>query len=146
MAIALKVVNQREFESRLKGQSVNTTTNVIKAINKIANNIRNTAVTSILQNPRAGGISTRYNPKRSIRVSKAGDPPASDTGFLAGQIVLKIDADGLGASVISNANYSEALEFGTLTMPARPFMQPAVEENRRKYEKELSKAIKDGIK
>jgi HK97 gp10 family phage protein len=140
------VINQREFESRLKGQSVNTTNNVIKTINKIANNVRNTAVTSILQNPRAGGQSTRYNPKRTIRISKAGDPPASDTGFLAGQIVLKIDADGLGASVISNANYSEALEFGTLKMPARPFMQPAVEENRRKYEKELSKAIQDGIK
>ena len=146
MAITLKVINQREFESRLKGQSVNTTNNVIKTINKIANNVRNTAVTSILQNPRAGGQSTRYNPKRTIRISKAGDPPASDTGFLAGQIVLKIDADGLGASVISNANYSEALEFGTLKMPARPFMQPAVEENRRKYEKELSKAIQDGIK
>ena len=144
--ISLKVKNMKQFESRLKSQDKGVHRNVVGVINNIAVNIRNTAVKSILQNARAGGDSTRYNPKRTIRVSKAGDPPASDTGYLASQIVVKIDADQLGADIISNADYSEALEFGTLKMAARPFMQPAAEDSRKKYEQKLTKAIKDGLK
>ena len=34
--------------------------------------------------------------------------------------------------VISAAPYSKALEFGTTTMDARPFMQPALEKNKKK--------------
>lgn len=146
MAITLKVVNQKQFDARLKKQGASTNRNVIKTINRIGNEVRNTAVTSILQNTRAGPKETRYNPKRTIRISAAGDPPASDTGFLANQIVLKIDANGLGADIISNANYSEALEFGTLTMAARPFMQPALEQARKKFNQQLTKAIRDGLK
>ena len=146
MAITLKVVNQKEFDARLKKQERGTNRNVIKVINTIANEIRNIAVTSILQNPRAGAKVTRYNPKRTINISRAGDPPASDLGFLANQIVVKIDANGYGADIISNAKYSEALEFGTIKMAARPFMQPAAEQSRKKYEQQLTKAIRDGLK
>ena len=39
-------------------------------------------------------------------------------------IRLTLDADNLGASVESGANYSEALEFGTSKMAARPFCNP----------------------
>ena len=46
--------------------------------------------------------------------------------------------DRLGASVESNADYSAALEFGTSKMSARPFMQPALEENRPKIRRKLS--------
>jgi len=144
--ISLKVKNMKQFEARLKSQDKGVHRNVIGVINNISMNIRNTAVKSILQNERAGGDSTRYNPKRTIRVSKAGDPPASDTGYLASQIIVKIDANQLGADIISNADYSEALEFGTLKMAARPFMQPAAEDSRKKYEQKLTKAIKDGLK
>ena len=58
-------------------------------------------------------------------------------------IRLTLDADNLGASVESGANYSEALEFGTSKMAARPFLQPALEANRpkiRALQKKLFKA------
>lgn len=142
----LKVINQKAFDARIRKQGSTTESNVKRVVNSIANHIRNIAVESILKNSRAGGVTTRYNPKRKIRVSKAGHPPASDTGYLASQIVVKIDGNQLGADIISNADYSEALEFGTLKMAARPFMQPAAEESRKKYQQQLTKAITSGLK
>ena len=43
-----------------------------------------------------------------------------------------MDADKLGGSVESRADYSGFLEFGTSTMQARPYLQPALEENKPK--------------
>ena len=40
--------------------------------------------------------------------------------------------NGFKAEIISTADYSAALEFGTSKMAARPFMQPSLEENRPK--------------
>jgi len=144
--ISIKIVNESRFKTDLNNKSKSVTNNIIRTINQTANAVRNTAVVSIIQNSRAGAEVTRYSPKRTIRISKAGDPPASDTGYLANQIAVKIDANGMGADVISNADYSEALEFGTLKMPARPFMQPALEENRKKFDTNMAKAIRQGLK
>jgi HK97 gp10 family phage protein len=145
-SIKLKVKNKAQFDSRLDKQGKNVRKNMERVVNSITNEVRNIAVRSILQNSRGGGISKRYNPKRTVNVSKAGNPPASDTGFLASNISSKIDADKLGAEVISNADYSEALEFGTINMSARPFMQPAAEEARKKYKLDSIGAIKKGLK
>ena len=145
-SINLKVVNKKQFDDRLKKQSVHIQKEMIKTVNLAVNEVRNIAVRSILQNPRTGGVVTRYNPKRTISVSKEGNPPASDTGFLASNISSKIDANKLGGEVISNADYSEALEFGTIKMGARPFMQPAAEVVRKKYKLDSQKAIKKGLK
>lgn len=145
-SIKLKVVNKRQFENKLQKQSRGVQKNMERVVNLITNEVRNIAVTSILRNPRTGGSTTRYNPKRTINISSAGDAPASDTGFLASNISSKIDASKLGAEVISNADYSEALEFGTIKMSARPFMQPAAEQARKKYKADSVNAIKKGLK
>lgn len=144
--ITLKIKNLPQFSSKLNMQSKNVNRNIIQVVNSIANSVRNTAVVSIIQNSRAGGQVTRYNPTRKINISKAGDPPAADTGYLSSQIVVKIDGNGLGADIISNADYSEALEYGTLKMRARPFMQPAAEENRKKFDKKMAQAVNKGLK
>ena len=145
MTVKLKVVNRADFEKKIKSMSAKTLANLKKTVRVTANDVRNTAVKSILSNPRGGGQVTRYNPNRTISISKEGDAPASDTGFLASNIHLVMDADGLGASVESNADYSFALEFGTRKMRARPFMQPALEQGRAKYKRMFAKAVKDGI-
>lgn len=145
-SINLKVVNQASFEAKIKRQSKEIERNIIATVNRATNEVRNIAVTSILRNPRAGGEVKRYNPTRTVRVSKEGDAPASDTGFLASNISAKISGDRLEGEVISNADYSEALEFGTFKMGARPFMQPAAEEVRKKYRLDSINAIKKGLK
>jgi len=104
--------------------------------------VRNTAVNSIQNSPRGGGEYTRYNPRRVGRASGPGEPPATDTGFLVSNIAHKIDSDGLGADIESNADYSGALEFGTSRMEARPYLQPALEENRRKIRDSLERALR----
>ena len=99
----------------------------VKAIiERGANMVRNTAVKSIQQHQSQGVTYGNHT------ASTAGNPPNSDTGYLASNIFVKKDNNGKGASVASRADYSEALEFGTSKMGARPFLQPALEENRRK--------------
>lgn len=101
-------------------------------VGRAGNLVRNTAVQSINQGAKSGVMYEKYNPRRTHRASAAGEPPATDTGFLVNNIALKLDVDGLGASVESRADYSQFLEFGTSKMAARPFMQPALEENKPK--------------
>ncbi len=112
-------------------------------VGRAGNLVRNTAVSSIQQGAKSGVIYEKYNPRRTHKASSAGQPPATDTGFLVNNIGLKIDSDGLGASVESRADYSVFLEFGTSKMAARPFMQPALESNKskiRQLEKRMIKA------
>ena len=42
-----------------------------------------------------------------------------------------LDDDGLGASIGSGLDYAAHLEFGTMDMPARPFLFPAMWRSRR---------------
>lgn len=96
------------------------------------NNTRNTAVTGIAQGKKSGQV------RRDGSVASAvGEYPATDTGFLQSNIVVKRDSDGLGGDVESRADYSASLEFGTKNMGARPFMQPSLEENRPKIRRRL---------
>ena len=145
MTLRFRILNKAEFDKKMNKRFKDTLSNVRRTVRITANEVRNTAVTSITQNPRAGDSVTRYNPTRTIRISKEGDPPASDTGFLASNIHLVMDADQLGASIESRAKYSAFLEFGTRHMRARPFMQPALEQGKRRYRKMFKDAVKKGI-
>lgn len=145
MTVRLKVVNQSGFNKGLDLKSKKVNTLLAKAVRVAATETRNVAVKSIVQNSRGGGTVTRYNPQRTINISAPGDPPASDTGFLASNIFLKFAPNGLSATVESSADYSAALEFGTRHMQARPFLQPALEQGRKKYERMFAKAVKDAI-
>lgn len=145
MTLNFRIMNKASFDKRMRERLNETTRNLKRAVRVSSNEVRNEAITSITQNPRAGTTETRYNPKRTLRISKEGDPPASDTGFLASNIHLIVDGDGLGASVESRAHYSVFLEFGTRNMRARPFLQPALEKGKRKYNKMFKEAVKKGI-
>jgi HK97 gp10 family phage protein len=94
--------------------------------------VMNEAKQSIHSHGSSGRTYEKYNPRRTHTASSAGNPPNTDTGYLANNIYLEIDTDGLGADVESRAEYSEFLEFGTSKMLPRPFLQPALEANRRK--------------
>ena len=97
-----------------------------------ANMVRNTAVESIHAHNSTGRTYRKYNPNRIHVASLEGNPPNTDTGYLASNVHVVIDPDRLGASVESRAEYSAHLEFGTSKMGARPFLQPALEENKPK--------------
>jgi HK97 gp10 family phage protein len=106
--------------------------------------IRKEAVRSIQQDPKSGIIYQRYNPRRRHQASAKGEAPASDTGFLVSQITMnvreKTDGSVVG-QIISAAPYSAHLEYGTTNMTERPFMQPALEKNRRKIHSMFKKGV-----
>lgn len=58
------------------------------------------------------------------QASAPGEAPAIDTGNLANSI--QVDLHGLSAVIGTNAEYAEALEFGTVRMAPRPFLAPAM--------------------
>lgn len=107
--------------------------------------VMNEAKASIHATGSSGRTYQKYNPNRVHTASSAGNPPNTDTGYLANNIYLQIDADGLGADVESRADYSEALEFGTSKMEARPFLQPALEANRRKIIRMFARLKSRGV-
>ena len=73
----------------------------------------------------------RYNPRRTHQASAPGQAPASDTGNLVSQIIVR-PKNPDEVAVESNALYSSFLEFGTSKMLARPFLFPATERSRPK--------------
>lgn len=99
----------------------------------------NTAKTSIQQHQSKGRTYGKHT------ASVAGNPPNSDTGFLASNIFMVLDADKFGGAVESRADYSGFLEFGTSKMGARPYLQPALEENRPKIRRKFARLRSRGV-
>lgn len=138
MSVKVKVTRK----SRVPQVSREYASDMRQLIGMAGNLVRNTAIESIAQGAKSGVVYELYNPRRTHKSSAAGEAPASDTGYLVNNIYLDIDADGLGASVESRAEYSAYLEFGTSKMAARPFMHPALEENRPKIRRLEQRMIK----
>ena len=128
MSVTTRVIRK----SRSKEVEKQYLNQIQRIIAKGAQDTMNTAKTSIQSHSSSGKTYEKYNPRRTHTASAAGNPPNTDTGFLASNITIVFDIDRLGASVESQAEYSEFLEFGTSKMQARPFLQPALEENRPK--------------
>lgn len=105
-----------------------------RIVKLITNDVRNFALQNIAQGVKSGTL----RPDGSRR-SKAGEFPATDTGFLISNINGNIQLGGLSGIVESMADYSEALEFGTSKMGARPFLQPSLEQSRPKMKRLLGK-------
>lgn len=76
--------------------------------------------------------------------SRPGEAPNNFTSHLRNNIETTQPAP-LHVSVISHAEYSADLEFGTSKMAARPFMVPAAERNRRQIERNLAGAVRRAV-
>lgn len=121
------------------------------AVNRTAQNIRNDAVRSIQRSSAAGVTYQKYNPRRTHTASAPGSPPNTDTGRLAGSITV-LESGGPSAAVEAQTEYAAYLEFGTRNadgsqkMAARPFMTPAVEAQRQKYQTAIADAFDRAVK
>ena len=103
-----------------------------KKLGKRRTKARRAGLSTILSGGGGGKTYEKYNPRRTHTASADGQPPSSDTGFLASNIVVNLNKQKLEVDVESRADYSIHLEFGTQNMKARPFMFPALEENKPK--------------
>lgn len=140
----MTILNKKQFTERLRKNLINhADKNIGRAMFKASNLVKNTAVESILRGAKSGSIVQKYNPSRSHQQSAPGEPPASDTGFLAANITSRVAKNTLSyieyvGQVVATAEYAKHLEYGTVNMSARPFLRPALRNN--------AKAINDIFK
>jgi HK97 gp10 family phage protein len=111
-------------------------------IKKKALDIQKTAIESIAEVSQGESV-IRYRPRREHVVSQEGDPPNTDTGRLISSIHVQVDEGDKTASVSSNVEYAVHLEFGTKYMNARPWLQPAIDANKRVRRSEIVVEIDD---
>jgi len=141
MSVKFKIANLDKFNKKLNKRLADN--KVKEYVTRGTIMVQNTAKKSIL----AGGTGRtyeKYEPRRTHTASAPNQPPASDTGFLASNITMDVDVKANGTvvgQIISSAPYSKHLEFGTVNMTERPFMQPALEKNKRKIEALFKKGI-----
>lgn len=71
-----------------------------------------------------------------------------DTGRLLGSISTNVKQDGSGvtAEVGTNVEYANYIEYGTCKMGAKPFLNPAFEEETEGLENRIRQAIRDAFR
>jgi hypothetical protein len=90
--------------------------------------LRRIAETSELQERlRAGAEDIRAAARAGLG---DGRPPDSPTGALAASLTVEMADDGMSARIGTGLDYGWHLEFGTLTRPATPWLEPALDEAR----------------
>ena len=132
------IVNEKQFIAKLTKRLKKEPIKHAKiAVQLAADAVRNEAINSIARGSKSGSTVKKYNPKRTHQQSKAGEAPATDTGFLISQISASSMVEGTTAigEVKSSAPYSKFLEYGTSSMGKRPFMQPALDKSAKKIKK-----------
>ncbi len=104
--------------------------------------VRSTAIRSI-QTKSNGEMSTRYRLGGGSYQHLASAPnsaPNTDTGALVRSVAVEIQEGDV--YVGSGLQYAPHLEFGTKNMTQRPWLNPALEQNRRRISKDIRDAIK----
>tara|TARA_R100001460_G_scaffold102170_1_gene146460 strand:+ start:222 stop:665 length:444 start_codon:yes stop_codon:yes gene_type:complete len=135
MTTEIRIVNKGSFFNQMEKRLTKIPeANMKRACQRAADVVRNEAVNSIAAGAKTGATTTRYNPRRTHTASAAGEPPASDTGFLVNSITATVGKDGkfIVGDVKASAPYAAHLEFGTTKMSARPFFQPALQKSEEK--------------
>jgi hypothetical protein len=80
--------------------------------------------------------------KRYHQASAPGEPPKTDLGFLAANIMPEA-GEGLTASLVSQAPYSAALEYGTVRNGGpRPFFRVSAKVGEERFKEVLSAYLK----
>jgi len=142
--INLKVSGSQDILKRLRKVSNNVDEIAAESVYLTANLIKNTAVESInkvsvgetVRRARQGGG------MRNHIASRPGDAPNTDNSDLVKSISVQPLQPKKTMTVGVNAEYAQALEFGTKKMKARPFMQPAIEENKDALDRFLANKLK----
>jgi len=113
-----------------------------KAVAATAQKVRGDAIKSVQRGAKSGAVYTR-SPGQNLsprhQSSAPGQAPATDTGTLVSSI--KAESKDLTGRVYSDLEYAFWLEFGTLKMEPRPYLNPALMGNKQYFVNQLTKAI-----
>jgi len=113
-----------------------------KAVAATAQKVRGDAIKSIQRGTKTGLVYTRgpgQNLSPTHQSSAPGQAPATDTGNLVSSI--KAESKELSGRVYSDIKYAFWLEFGTVKMRPRPYLNPALMSNQKYFVNQLQRAI-----
>lgn len=145
--ITMKVEGEAQIQAALRFKGQAAAHNISKELMAAALILHGAIVISVQRGSRTGLEYPR--PGGTTHVASApGEPPKSDTGNLASNIIpdIRNTKEGTEVVVVSRAPYSAALEFGTKDgrIKARPFMRPAYEEKKKQILELVARALKKG--
>jgi phage gpG-like protein len=132
MTVSLKTVSLDRYKANLD--------KITLIVGKAAADVESNAKTSILE---SSGNYRKYGNHYS---SPPGTPPNSDTGFLANSIMHRM-TNRTSAEVATHAKYAVPLELGWTSkggnsVPARPFMEPALYSVRPQFERAIKAVLR----
>lgn len=136
------ITGQKELERNLAKMAEHYGKAVADALYVSGEMVRSTAIRSIQQKSN-GEMVTRYRSGGGAYqhlASAPNSPPNTDTGALVRSVVVEVQREDV--YVGSGLEYAPHLEFGTKHMTQRPFLNPALEQNRRRIVKTVSDAMK----
>lgn len=142
--IRASLTGSKELKAALKRIGSNADKEIKAAVRITAQAVRVHAQRSIARGTKSGTVYDKTQPRRSHRASAPGEAPATDTGRLIGSI--RANVTGTSASVIADTVYAAALEFGTSTIEARPFLIPALERERPAWDRRLNQVVEKASK
>lgn len=142
--IRASLTGSKELKAALKRIGSNADKEIEAAVRITAQAVRVHAQRSIARGTKSGTVYDKTQPRRSHRASAPGEAPATDTGRLIGSI--RANVTGTSASVIADTVYAAALEFGTSTIEARPFLIPALERERPAWDRRLNQVVEKASK
>lgn len=142
--IRASLTGSKELKAALKRIGSNADKEIKAAVRITAQAVRVHAQRSIARGTKSGTVYDKTQPRRSHRASAPGEAPATDTGRLIGSI--RANVTGTSASVIVDTVYAAALEFGTSTIEARPFLIPALERERPAWDRRLNQVVEKASK
>ena len=94
------IKNQTQFLNNMQRRlGVLPEKNCQAAMFRAVNLVKNEAVQSIMRGAKTGSTVKKYNPNRTHTQSAAGEPPASDTGFLVSNITTDVELAGFVLAV-----------------------------------------------
>ena len=135
----MRLTGTDELRRALREFGINADREIAQIVNGTAQNIRTHAIKSIQRGTKSGIVYEKTSPKRTHKASAPGEAPATDTGLLANSI--QADIEGRQATVFTDLEYAPWLEFGTQSIEPRPFMFPAMEKERPKWEARLNRIV-----
>lgn len=158
MTVTIRLEGSEQLQRELRRLSGDLRQAAADTVEAVAIEMQKDIVKSVERGPASGRTYTHYfyttkNGKlaqgrkraKPHTASAPGQPPMSDTGYLANRITFDRLGD-LTAVVGTKVDYAVHLEYGTERMAARPFFRPAVERMRPKYIGKLEDLIGRAMK
>jgi len=137
--IQVTVENTQAVADALRKYGKDAEREIGRAIDKMGLAVTSDVKRKIQRGPKTGVIYNRRG--KQHRASAPGEAPATDTGTLVSSIYTS-KINPLTIEVGSRLEYAYYLEFRTINIEPRPSWQPAIEENRAKFNDWIEDALR----